>query len=140
MPVSNGITTPVASAIGEAGQVKSIGRAISVAVGQTAINTVIPALIAPRGFVVTGLAVRATDMDTGGSPALALHVGDADDPDRFLSASTIAQTGTGTVTLAVTGAGFKYTVDTAVNVTVSTGAATGAAGTLSVYLIGFFDL
>jgi hypothetical protein len=76
-------------------------------------------------------------MDTNGTPTLAFHVGDSGDDDRFLSASNIGQAGTTATTLASTGVLYQFTAETEIVVKTSTAAATAAAGTLDLYLIGF---
>lgn len=77
-----------------------------------------------------------TDMDTNGTPTLAFNVGDAGDADRLFAASTVGQTATIARMTAVTGFGYRY--DTAGGTLItgapSTNAATGAAGTLTLFL------
>lgn len=86
----------------------------------------------PVGAVVLGATLESDDLDTGGSPAITLNVGDAGDADRYFAASTVAQAGTASSAPAVTG--IFYTVtgtsDTAVTVTVANNAATSAAGSV----------
>lgn len=86
----------------------------------------------PPGARVVHSTVEATDMDTSGSPTITLNIGDAGDPDRLFAASTVAQAGTQSSAVAVTGAGYKYTSKTLITGTVQANATTGAAG--SVYL------
>lgn len=89
----------------------------------------------PSGAKILGAGMLATDLDTNGTPLITLQLGDAGDVDRLIAASTIAQTGTATQTLAATGIGYTYTADTMINVTVSAAAATGAAGTITAYVM-----
>jgi len=84
----------------------------------------------PAGARVLHAYLESTDMDTGGSPSLALNIGDSVDPDRLFAASTVGQTGAASSAMAVTGLGYKYTAKTLITGTASTNAATGAAGTL----------
>jgi len=91
----------------------------------------------PAGFTVTGIIAVSTDIDTNGSPAVTLSVGDAASGTRYLSASVIGQAGTTTQTLAATGLLFLNTVDTEILITITLQSATAAAGTLSLYLSGF---
>jgi hypothetical protein len=93
----------------------------------------------PAGFVVTGILASASDMDTNGSPALAIDIGDSGDEDRFLAASTIGQAGTVSTALAAAGVLYKFTARTQVRAYIQTAAATAAAGTLKVSLFGFMD-
>lgn len=108
--------------------------AADVAVGKTTALFRVPA-----GFTALGIYAAASDMDTNGSPTLALSLGDSGSGVRLLSSSTIGQAGTTTSTLASTGAGYKFTVDTEIVMTATTGAATAAAGTLTALLWGFMD-
>jgi hypothetical protein len=54
----------------------------------------------PKGFVVTGVYLALTDIDTNGSPTVTAVLGDAADDDRFVTSSTIGQAGGSTTTLA----------------------------------------
>lgn len=93
---------------------------------------------APKGFTVLGVGMYATDMDTNGSPALTLNVGDSGDADRLIAASTIAQTGASSYTslVASTGVAYQYTTKTLITGVANANAATGAAGTIILWLIG----
>lgn len=95
----------------------------------------------PKGAVVTGIHVYATDMDTNGSPTLAIDIGDSGDQDRLLAASNIGQAGTASHTglVASTGFMYKYTADTAIVATIQAVSATGAAGTLKGFIRYFVD-
>lgn len=93
----------------------------------------------PKGFVVTGITMFATDMDTNVTPALVFDVGDDSDEDRLIAATTTGQSAGSTTALASTGFLYKYTAKTLVKAYVKTAAATAAAGTLSVKLSGFVD-
>jgi len=103
------------------------------------INNTVQLCVIPAGFVVMSLFASATDMDTGG-PTLTLSLGDTGSTARLLSASVIGQAGTSTATIVATAVGFKYTVDTNLQLLVAAAATTPAAGTLTVYLGGFMDL
>lgn len=93
----------------------------------------------PKGAVVTGITVSATDMDTNVAPALVIDVGDAADEDRLAAALTVGQAGTLSQALATTGMLYKYTADTLIKAYIKTAAATAAAGTLSVVVWYFVD-
>ena len=75
-----------------------------------------------------------TDADTNGSPAIVIAVGDGDDADRYISASTIGQAG-GFVRLgqgidtAAEAASMRhtYTADDTIDLKVTTAPATGVA-------------
>lgn len=133
----NDYTQPQAGLQGFARTGKVYGRRVNLATTDLALNATVAGFVVPRGFIVTGIIAVATDMDTNGSPTLALSVGDAGSATRFLSSSTIGQAGTSTQTLASTGLLYEFTADTEIVITASTAAATAAAGTLDLYLVGF---
>ena len=133
----NDYTQPQAGLQGFARTGKVYGRRVNLATTDLALNATVAGFVVPRGFIVTGIIAVATDMDTNGSPTLALSVGDAGSATRFLSSSTIGQAGTSTQTLASTGLLYEFTAHTEIVITASTAAATAAAGTLDLYLVGF---
>ena len=133
----NDYTQPQAGLQGFARTGKVYGRRVNLATTDLALNATVAGFVVPRGFIVTGIIAVATDMDTNGSPTLALSVGDAGSATRFLSSSTIGQAGRSTQTLASTGLLYEFTADTEIVITASTAAATAAAGTLDLYLVGF---
>jgi len=118
---------------------KTMGRTVTIGTADNVTNNTIGAFMVPAGFVVTGIIAVASDLDSGGSPALALSVGDSGSATRYLSSSNIGQAGASTTTLASTGLLFKNTVDTEILVTVSTQSATAVAGTLDLRLEGYMD-
>lgn len=86
----------------------------------------------PKGAIVVGGTISATDMDTNGTPTLAFDVGDSGDEDRIFAASTVGQAGTLSTAIARAGHLHKYTSDTLIKAYVQAVSATGAAGTLYV--------
>lgn len=130
---------PQAGGQGFARTMKAFGRRVSLATTDLATGSVVKAFVVPRGFVATGIIAVATDMDTNGTPTLAISVGDSGSSVRHLSSSTIGQAGTTTQTLASTGLLYEHTADTEILVTMTTGSATAAAGTLDLYLTGFMN-
>jgi hypothetical protein len=100
--------------------------------GALALNETIDAIRLPAGATVIGAAMRSTDMDTGGSPALVLALGDSVDDDRLMTGLTIGQTGTASSALAVTGALYRYAAATTIQLKATTAAATWADGTVTV--------
>lgn len=93
----------------------------------------------PKGAVIVGASISATDMDTNGTPTLAFDIGDAGDEDRLITNSAVGQAGTLSDVLAPTGHLYKYTADTVIKAYVRTAAATAAAGTLRVVVQYFVD-
>lgn len=97
-----------------------------------ALNDIIQMVPVPSGATITGVTIGATDLDTGGSPAIVLDVGDGSDTDRFIDGATVGQAGGSSSTLAVAGFGYTYTSDDTVDVLVQVAPATGAtSGTIS---------
>lgn len=84
----------------------------------------------PAGAVITGILVRATDMDSG--TAMVFDIGDAADEDRLFSASTLGQAGGASTALAATGVLYKYTAQTQIRAYIATASGTPVAGTLYV--------
>jgi hypothetical protein len=128
---------PQAGLQGFARTQKVFGRRVTLLAADLVTASVVEAFVVPAGFTVTGIIAVATDMDSNGSPTLAISVGDASSSVRHLSSSTVGQAGTTTQTLASTGLLFAYTADTKILVTMTTGSATAVAGTLDLYLTGF---
>ena len=90
----------------------------------------------PAGFVVTGIGVDVTDMDSGSAGLI--DIGDVDDEDRLIAALSIQAVGY-TTALARAGFLYKYTAKTQIRVYCNTAAGTAVAGTLKVCLKGFID-
>ena len=76
----------------------------------------------------------ATDLDSGGSPALVYGVGDGSDTDRYIAASAAAQTGVADEMDANT-APVAYTADDTIDIICEVAPATGVAvGTLEIWV------
>lgn len=103
-------------------------------------NDVIGLFYLPKGAVVVGVTVAATDMDTNVSPTLAFDIGDSGSQARLMAASTVGQAGTLSTAMARGGFLYKYTADTLISAYVQAAAATGAAGTLYVAVRYFVDV
>jgi hypothetical protein len=102
-------------------------------------DTVTMLRLHPR-FRITDGFVKADDLDTGGSPAIVIAVGDADDDDRYFSGLTIGQAGGVSTTMAATGVDYITTKYTDVILKVTTAPATGATtGTVVVSLHGYIE-
>jgi hypothetical protein len=84
----------------------------------------------PKYARVVDAWVKASDMDTNGTPTLAFNIGDASDVDRLFAATTAGQAAGTTRMSATTGFGYRYDDETLITGAPSTNAATGAAGTL----------
>lgn len=93
----------------------------------------------PENFRVVSGFLDADDLDTNGTPTLALNIGDADDADRLFAASAVGQAGTASNDVAVAGLGYKYEAKTLITGAPSTNAATGAAGGIRLCLVGYIE-
>jgi len=95
----------------------------------------------PANFRVVDAILKASDMDTNGTPTLAINVGDSGSGTRLFSASTVGQAGTADRAMAVAGVNYKYssTAKTLITGAPSANAATGVAGTIELVLIGYVE-
>lgn len=84
----------------------------------------------PANARILAATLESTDMDTNGTPTLAINIGDSGSATRLFSASTVGQAGTAAVASAVTGLHYKTTAKTLITGVASANAATGAAGSL----------
>lgn len=116
---------------------KMLGGAAALLTTDLALNRTTALFVVPKGFVVTGIDVTITDVDTNGAPAILITIGDAGNAARFLASSNIGQAGGNSTTLAAAGKFYEFTADTEIVLTVATAAATAAAGTITTYLTGF---
>lgn len=102
-----------------------------------AVNDVVQMVPVPKGALIQGITLGTTDLDTNNSPAVTLSIGDGNSTARFVSASTIGQTGgvisnnatvtpTASAGTVATGLGYKYTVDDTIDIFVAAGPGTGA--------------
>lgn len=108
--------------------------------GALALNDTIDLFNLHPRFRVTGGFVKVTDLDTGGSPAIVLAVGDSGDDDRYFIGLTTGQAGGVATNIAATGLDYLTTSKTLVQAKVTTGPATGAtSGTIVVELFGYIE-
>lgn len=132
-----GYVQPQVGNQGFARTMKTLGGPIALlATDPVAANTV-QVMRVPKGFVVTGVYLALTDIDTNGSPTVTATLGDAGSSARFVASTTIGQAGGSTTTLAATGLYYEFTADTDITLTFPVGAATAVAGTATTYLTGF---
>lgn len=122
---------PPAKTSNARGTVTFAGEEITVSAAQLTLNATLGSVKVPKGAVIIGVQLLSTDIDTGGSPAVVLGVGDSGDDDRLLSGATVGQAGGFSNTIAATGYAYQYTSETTVQVKVKTAPATAAAGTLT---------
>lgn len=121
--------------IGDGHSIKAVCGVFSLAAALV-INDVIQSPVIPKGATILDVIVNVTDLDTGGSPAITLDVGYGVDPDYFVQASTIGQTGGVVRSSAATAAPLTLTDNDTVDVLVKAAPATGATtGTVAVTVI-----
>lgn len=141
MPTRIAYTQPQVGAAGFARTVKILGPVGGVAIttADNVTNNLVSVMRVPKGFVLTGVYLALTDIDTNGSPAVLVTLGDTGDDDRIVASSNIGQAGGSTTTLASTGLYYEFTADTDINLKIATQSATAAAGTITCYLTGFIN-
>jgi len=83
-----------------------------------------------KGEMLVDLKAEYDDLDSNGTPAIDATVGDGGDVDRFISTSTTPQAG-GLVGIEHN-VGHVFTADDTIDVDISTAAATGQAGNITV--------
>ena len=93
------------------------------------INDVYQMIKVPAGARIIGWTLGAVDLDTG--TAITLSLGDGSSTARYVSASTIAQTGAAPVNaLLKTGYGFAYTAEDTIDILCAAAPTTFAAGSI----------
>src|SRR6185295_13891763 len=86
------------------------------------INDVYQMIKVPAGARIIGWTLGSDDIDSNGAPAVTLSLGDGASTARYVSASTIGQTGAAPVNaLLKTGYGFLYTVDDTIDILFAAG-------------------
>ena len=120
---------PPISSHGMSGNVKALFATVVCSSSPATTDTINFGYLPKNSRVIYAL-LESTDMDTNGTPLLALHVGDAGSANRYFAASAVGQAGTVAAATAVAGLGYLNTSQTLVTGVASTNAATGAAGTL----------
>lgn len=137
MALRVGYSQPQAGGQGFARTKKVFGGTVSILAADLVTTNQVALFKVPAGFVAQSLYAASSDMDTNGSPTLAINIGDSGSANRLLSASTIGQAGTSTSSIASTGAYYQFAADTDILFAPSANSATAAAGTITVYLEGF---
>lgn len=95
------------------------------------INDVYQMIKVPLGARILKWSIGADDLDTDASPTITLSLGDGGSVARYVSASTIGQTGAAPVkTMLKTGYGYVYTADDTVDILVAAAPTAFAAGTI----------
>ena len=137
MPYRRDWIQPQVGPMGFANTQKVIGRVSTITVADNVTANTVGLFRLPAGFTITALLGSATDMDTGG-PAMLITIGDSGSANRYV-ASVSAGAAIASWTLAATGLFYTTPADTEVVVTIATQAATPAAGTITLYFVGFMS-
>lgn len=116
----------------DSNQLTSVAEQVTVTSGQLTLGALFGNIRVPKGAEIAFVQLDATDLDTGGSPAITLEIGDAGDTDRLLAANSVGQSGAVPVgpSIAKTGFGYRYADETLVQVRVAVAPATAAGGTI----------
>lgn len=107
--------------------------------GALVVNDVIQMVKVPAGATVLDVLLVAGDLDTGGSPALTLHVGYGGDPDYWVVSSTVGQAGGLARASAATAVPLTFTAEDTIDVLVAVAPATGAT-TGTIYLTVYYTM
>jgi len=116
-----GYSLPPAGVVVRSFQMRTVTAAI-------VINEVLGEVTLPKGAKVVNTGYQASDLDADGAPAFTADIGDADNDDRFVAASTVGQAAGATTpaNLVAGSMGYKYEATTAVQLTAKAAPATSA--------------
>lgn len=93
-------------------------------------NDIVQMMTIPAGATIVSVVLDSDQIDTNGTPTMSFDVGDAANPTRYLSASTLPRTGGAAVANVAAAYGYQYSANTPLQVKVHAAAATFAAGTV----------
>lgn len=129
--LSDRATAPIAPspAHGQAATIQVLYCSVALTAALTTADT-LAFFTLPANARVHAATLKCTDIDTNGSPAVTISVGDAGSATRYFSSSVVGQAGTVDIAIAATGRLFKTTAKTPIVGSVGVSAATGVAGTL----------
>lgn len=97
-------------------------------------NDVLQMVPVPKGARIVDVVLTSTDIDTHGTPTVTMIVGDTDstdDTDRYITSSTIGQTGGVARLNNQVGHLYEFTADGTIDITFPAVAATFASGTIT---------
>lgn len=95
-------------------------------------NDLVQLMTIPSGATITGVTLDSDKIDTNASGTLTFDVGDGTTAARFISASTVGQTGGVAYAGVAATVGYQYSANTALFLKVHAAAATFASGTVRV--------
>jgi hypothetical protein len=96
---------------------------------------VITMMTIPTNATITGVTLDVDKLDTGGSPAIKLNVGDGTVANRFINQTTVGQAGGYQVPNINGAVGNQYQANTPILVTVQTGSAGAVQAGAAVRLV-----
>lgn len=129
LPSSFNLPSPVGANVATV-----ISNSGTLATGALALNKTSRVLRVPKGFKLSGVRLRLGDGDTG--TAWVVTLGDAADPDRIITISTVGQAGGEVTALADAGFLYEFTADTDILITTTTAATTAVAAAFKIALTG----
>lgn len=133
--LSDKMTPPVAprATLGQASQEQVAYCSVALSAALTTADTFAFFTLPMNARVISAI-LKCTDIDTNGSPAVTINVGDAGSATRFFSSSTVGQAGTVDSSIQAAGRFLKTTAPLPVVGSVGVNAATGVAGTLELMI------
>lgn len=121
------------SGVGVGGKTRHGARGEYTILAALVINDKVNLFYLPKNARVIGGFIKSDDLDSNGSPLIALSVGDAGSLTRYFSSSTVAQAGGVDATMQATGIDYLNTAKTLVILSVTAAPATSATtGTIVV--------
>ena len=130
-----GSTKPVKS--GVHGNVHVVTSSYSITANPTA-NDYLQMVPVPKGAKIVDVILTSTDIDTNGTPTVAMTVGDQDgtpSDNRYITTSTIGQAGGVARLNAQGGHLYTFAADGTIDVKFTTASATFASGTITMTVI-----
>lgn len=100
-----------------------------------ALNDVINMIKIPKGATILDGQLSTADLDSNGTPTIALSVGDSGSATRFLSSATTARSGGMTEFDQPGGIAYTYAADDYIQVKVSTAPATWQSGAITLKVL-----
>lgn len=94
----------------------------------------------PAGATIQEVILSCSDLDTNGTPTLAMVVGDGTTTNRFIATTSIGQTAAGLVRMDQHGGhGYQYTAADTIDVVISAVATAATTGTIVLTVIYSLD-
>lgn len=129
--LSDKTTVPVfpSASHGQAEQVQIMYAIVTTTAALTTADTLSFGYLPINARIIQAV-LKASDLDTNGSPTITINVGDSGSATRYFSASVAGQAGTVDATIQAAGRFYKTSAKTLVTGSIGVSAATGVAGTI----------